>query len=140
MKSNFTKTIVVLSAITILVVVSKCLIAGKEVQVLYITYQDNTSIDINYKGGLYVFDWFIVSSDKQKDILVKAGYFLPDVNFENNNLIVSRFKISKLYRSIGNNPDLGIPDGRAVFDKRNSSYGCYYLYLMPKIMLSQGVG
>jgi hypothetical protein len=53
---------------------------------------------------------------------------------------MSRYKISKLYQEIFINKCVGVPDGRVIFDKENSNKNFYYFYLMPKIMLSQGVG
>ena len=53
---------------------------------------------------------------------------------------MSRFKITKLYQKPGCDECTGVPDGEAIFDKDKSDKNFYYFYLMPKIMLSQGVG
>lgn len=140
MKTIYYKAIIAFITITVLIISAKYLIVGKELALSYIADQDFSSLDFSYTGGLKVFDWFIVSSDAQKNNLTKRGYILPNVDFENNYLIVSRYKISKLFRCLGKNREIGVPNGRAIFDKETSIDGRYYLYLAPRIMLSQGVG
>ena len=115
--------------------VLKYLIIGKELKISFITAQKYTSKDLD----IYM-DWFIINSEAQKRNLESEGYVVPYVDFNKNYLIISQYKISKLYRKVICNECSGAPDGRAIFDKENSDENCYYFYLMPKIRLSQGIG
>lgn len=123
-----------------LVYLTKFLFWGTKQDILFVSMQKHTPKDIDYKGGLNSFEWFIVTGDAQRDNLEREGYVLPKIDFSKNYLIISRYRISKLYRKALNSPCTGIPEGRVVFDKENSKEDEYYLYLSPVIMLSQGVG
>jgi hypothetical protein len=85
-------------------------------------------------------EWIILTNEHQKVNWERAGYIIPLVDFNKNFIIISRYKISSLYQKAGTNKCLGVPDGKAVFDKANSNTNFFYIYLMPTIMLSQGVG
>lgn len=119
----------------------KHLIKDKEIEISFIAAQEHTSKDLEYSGmGINYYEWIIISNEVQMRNLGKMGYVIPRIDFEKNYIIMSRYKISKLYRKASCNKCIGVPDGRAIFDKGNSNSNFYYFYLMPKIMLSQGVG
>lgn len=132
--------ICVLIAIVGSLILSKYLLVGKELDIAYISTQKHTSKDLGCLGGLNTFNWFIVSTVTQRINLEESGYHLPEIDFNKHYLILSRFKISKLYQSIFKCPCSGVPKGRLYFDKENSKDDSYYVYLMPPIMLSQGIG
>lgn len=131
---------IIVAIIIGLFVFLKYQIIGKELKVSFVTAQKHTPKDLTFKGGINDFEWIIISGEEQRKNLEQEGYVIPYVDFSKNYLIMSRYKISKLYRKAGNNTCLGVPDGRAVFDKENSDENFYYFYIMSKIMLSQGVG
>lgn len=112
---------------------------GEKLEISYVTSQEHTPKDLEAEGFLNEFDWFIIRSEGQRENIEKTGYIVPTVDFSKNFLIISRYKISKLYRKPGCDECLGVPDGRAIFDKKNSDENRYYFYLMPTILLSQGV-
>jgi hypothetical protein len=118
----------------------KYLIIGKKLEISFITIQKHIPKDLAYNGCLNYYEWIIIKGEIQKENLEEEGYVIPDIDFSKNYLIISRYKILKLYQKTGINKSLGVPDGRVVFDKENSDKDYYYFYLMPKIMLSQGVG
>ena len=118
----------------------KYLIIGRELKISFITEQKHSNETIADSYGLNYHEWFIINSNLQVINLEKKGYIVPNINFNKNFLIISRYKISKLYRKAGCNECLGVPDGHAIFDKENSDKDFYYFYLMPKVWLSQGVG
>lgn len=130
----------IISIITIvgLLFLTKYLI-GEKLEISYVTSYEHTPEDLAAEGFLNEFEWFIIRSDGQRENIEKEGYVVPSVDFSKNFLIISRYKISKLYRKPGCDECLGVPDGRAVFDKKNSDENRYYFYLMPTILLSQGV-
>ena len=130
----------IISIITIvgLLFLTKYLI-GEKWEISYVTSYEHTPEDLAAEGFLNEFEWFIIRSDGQRENIEKEGYVVPSVDFSKNFLIISRYKISKLYRKPGCDECLGVPDGRAVFDKKNSDENRYYFYLMPTILLSQGV-
>jgi hypothetical protein len=132
--------ILIISVITIagLLFLTKYLI-GKKLEISYVTSQEHTPEDLAAEGLLNEFDWFIIRSEEQRGNIEKKGYVVPSVDFSNNFLIISRYKMSKLYRKPGCDECLGVPDGRAIYDKKNSDENRYYFYLMPTILLSQGV-
>ena len=131
--------IIVVAAVGLFVLL-KYLIIGKELEISFVTAQKHTSKTFGYNFGLDYGEWLIISGEEQRKNIENEGFIIPVIDFDKNFLIISRYKISKLYRKAGCNECLGVPDGRAVFDKENSDKDYYYFYLMPKIMLSQGVG
>lgn len=123
-----------------LFIFSKYLIVGKELEISFVTAQKYTLKNISDNGYLNRYEWFIISGEIQRNNLVEEGYIIPAIDFNKNYLIISKYKISKLYRTVGDDLCSGVPNGRVIFDKGNSNNNFYYFYLMPKIMLSQGVG
>lgn len=132
--------VVYLLAIVVFFALSKCLFLGKELDISFLSSQRHNTKDLEFGGGLNAYDWFIVSSNTQRNNLEDDGYVLPEVDFSEFFLIISRYKILKLYRRAWVNPCTGVPDGRPRFDKNTSKEDQYYLYLMPRVWLSQGVG
>ncbi len=132
--------LIAIIAIAGLFVCFKHLILGEKLEISFVTAQKHTAKDLACHGGLNEFEWIIISGEEQRKNWEEEGYVIPLIDFSKNNLIISRHKISKLYRKAFNDPCLGVPDGKAIFDKKNSDKNFYYFYLMPKIVLSQGVG
>jgi hypothetical protein len=102
------------------------------------------SVDINTKLpegiGLNYEDWFIVTSQEQRSNLVNIGYVLPEVDFKEKFLVITRFKIRSLYYVNYCDVCTGFPVGLPIFDKKGSSKNLYYIYTMPPIWLSQAAG
>jgi len=140
MKKMYVISLIVFVTVVGLFVFFKYQIIGKKLEISFITAQKHTPQDLAYNGCLNNFEWIIIRGESQKKNLEEEGYIIPHIDFDTNYLIISRYKISTLYRKAGRNECLGVPDGKAIFDKENSDKGFYYFYLMPKIMLSQGVG
>jgi hypothetical protein len=140
MKKMYLISLIIVVAIVGLFVFSKHQIIGKKLEISFVTAQTHTQKDLVHNGCLNDFEWIIISGESQRKNLEQGGYIIPHIDFSKNYLIISRYKISKLYRKAGRNRCLGVPDGQAIFDKKNSNKDFYYFYLMPKIMLSQGVG
>jgi hypothetical protein len=124
----------------LLLFTTSCTQRGTELKISFVTSQRHTFKDLKYEGLLNDFDWIILTSKEQQENWENEGYVIPTVNYSKNYLIISKYKISKLYKKPGCNECLGVPDGKAIFNKKNSDKDFYYFYLMPKIMLSQGVG
>ncbi|MFN8366914.1 MAG: hypothetical protein U0Y96_06685 [Candidatus Kapaibacterium sp.] len=112
----------------------------KEVALLFVSAHKHTFHDVTADGGLNYFDWFIISDESQRSYLEQCGYAIPHIDFSKNYLIISKYRITKLtYKQVCESCT-GVPDGLATFDKENSQNDMYYFYIMPCIMLSQGVG
>jgi len=115
-------------------------IIRKELEITFIGARKYSPKALTYRGCLNQFEWIIISDDAQRENLEIEGYDIPNIDFNRNYLIISRYKISKLYRKAFFDKCSGVPRGRPIFDKDNSTQNNYYFYLMPRIMLSQGVG
>jgi uncharacterized protein YxeA len=132
------KMYIILSIVLIVIIgllFLKYLIIGNELKISFVKVQK-----YNLKEPEIYMDWFIINSEAQKYNLEKEGYIIPYVDFNKNYLIISQYKISKLYLKVICNECTGAHDGRVIFDKENSDKDFYYFYLMPTIKLSQGVG
>lgn len=140
MKNKYLISLIVLVAVVGVFVFVKHRIIGKELEISFVTAQEHTPEDLAFSGGLNEFEWIIIKGESQIKHFQEAGYIIPRIDFSKNYLIMSRYKISRLYRKPGIDPCSGVPDGRAFFDKRNSDNNFYYFYLMPTILLVQGVG
>ena len=123
-----------------LLVLFKLFFIGKKLEVSFVKAQKHSQNDLAYKGCINNFEWIIICEESQRRNLMKEGYTIPDIDFSKNYLVISRYKISRLYQKACDNPYTGVPDGRAVFDKKKSNEDFYYFYLIPKVKLSQGVG
>ncbi len=139
------KIIIILSPIIIvtgivLFIFMKDNIIRKEMKISFIIAQNHTSKDLAYNGFLNSFEWVILSNEEQKKNWEDAGYIIPFVNFEKNYIIISRYKILKLYQKGSKSECTGVSDGKIIFDKEGSDSNLYYIYLMPNVMLSQGIG
>lgn len=138
------KIYLIIYAVTIvlvgLLVFFKLFFIGKKLEISFVKAQKHSQSDLTYKGCINNFEWIIICEESQRINLMKEGYTIPDIDFSKNNLIISRYKISRLYQKACDNPYTGVPDGRVVFDKKNSNEDFYYFYLIPKVKLSQGVG
>jgi hypothetical protein len=133
-------SLIIVAAVIGLCVLLKYLIIGKELEISFVTEQKHTPTTLVYSFGLDYDEWMIINNEIQRKNIENEGFVIPVIDFNKNYLIISRYKISKLYRKAVCNECLGVPDGRVIFDKENSDKDYYYFYLMPKIMLSQGVG
>ena len=115
-------------------------IGSTELKIAFVTSQRHNSKDLSCDCLINNHDWIILSDSAQQKNWENDGYIIPPVDFSKNYLIMSKYKITKLYKKPGCDECLGVPDGDAFFDKSNSDKNLYYFYLMPKVMLSQGVG
>jgi hypothetical protein len=139
MKKIYAILLIIIVVIIGVFVFFKHQIIGTELEISFVTEQKHTPKDMAADGLLNFFDWLILTDEGQKENWEEEGYVIPYVDFSKNFLIISRYKISKLYKA-GYNECEGVPDGKAIFDKKNSNKNFYYFYLMPKIWFSQGVG
>lgn len=85
-------------------------------------------------------DWLIITSEDQRLNWKDSGYNLPVVNFKETFIVLSNHKIKKLYKEDSCDACTGVPNGFALYDFFNSDKGTYYIYSIPAIWLSQGVG
>ena len=139
MKKKYIISLIIIVSVTLFFVL-KHQIIGKELKISFITSQKHTPKSLADNWGLNCYEWLIITNENQKNNFERDGYFMPFVDFNKNYLIISRYKISKLYQKAGINRCVGVPDGHAIFDKENSNKDFYYFYLMPNIILSQGIG
>ena len=133
---------VILSTIVVaaLVFILSYLINGKKLKISFMKAEKYSSEELSYNGCINNFEWIIINDSNQRRNLIEDGYSIPPVDFSKNYLIISKYKISKLYQKTGRNQCTGAPDGKVIFDKKNSNRDYYYFYLMPTVMLSQSVG
>lgn len=115
-------------------------IGSTELPINFVTSQKHNDKDLSCDCLINHFDWIILSDSGQQKNWENDGYVIPPVDFSKNYLIMTKYKITKLYKKPGCDECLGVPDGQVIFDKSNSDKDYYYFYLMPKVMLSQGVG
>ena len=114
--------------------------------ILYIFIGDKINIsyikttNANIEWGEIPGNWFIITHREQYNNWLKKGLELPIVDFNNNFLIVSKLKIFRLYKSKIINGDCGAYDGIAIYNFISSKPNKYYIYIMDKIWLSQGIG
>ena len=133
-------SIVIIGVIYFIYTTIRHQVIGTELKITFVNAQRHTPNDLACEGLLNDWEWGILSDAGQQKNWEKDGYVIPPVDFNKNYLIMSRFKITKLYQKPGCDECTGVPDGEAIFDKDKSDKNFYYFYLMPKIMLSQGVG
>jgi hypothetical protein len=111
-----------------------------ELKIVFVKAQRHNTKDLSCDCLINNYEWIILSDNGQQQNWENDGYVIPQVDFSKNYLIMSKYKIIKLYKKPGCDECLGVPDGQAIFDKSNSNSDFYYFYFMPTIMLSQGVG
>lgn len=96
---------------------------------------------IKYAENGNDYDWFLVTQKNQYQNWISAGLGLPECDFSKNYLILSRYKIESLYYHPNYIDECcGAPPGFAELKSNKSERGKVYIYIMPKIMLSQGIG
>jgi hypothetical protein len=147
LSAQFMKKLIILLSLILIPVIAYFIYAstsdespGTEIKISFVAAQQHSGKDLNCNCLLNDYDWLILhSKDLQMNWQIE-GYVIPTVDFTKNYLIMSRYKIIKLFRKKGCDECLGVPDGEAIFDKDNSDSDYYYFYIMPRIMLSQGVG
>ena len=140
MKRKYVISLIIIAVAIGLFIFYKDRITGEELEISFVKAQKRTPKDLAYDGILNNHEWLMIRGDDHRESLEEIGYIIPRIDFSKNHLIISRYRISKLYREAGYNECLGVPDGKAFFDKKNSSKDSCYFYLMPLILLSQGVG
>lgn len=118
----------------------KYIILGKEIEISLVTIERYEPQPIANDLCKNNNEWIIISNEIQMKNFEKDGFVIPHIDFNRNYLILSKYKISRIYQKLFVNRCSGVPDGYIVFDKKNSDKDSYYLYLMPPIMLSQGIG
>jgi hypothetical protein len=85
--------------------------------------------------------WFLVNDKVQYQNWSNKGLNLPKCDFSKNFLIVSRYRIAAaFYSPFINDECCGAPRGFAYYRKGKSEAGFAYIYLMPTIWLTQGIG
>jgi len=139
MKKMFFILLIIVLGISLFIFI-KYRILKKEIKITYILAQKYTFKEIDYNELLNSQEWIILSNEDQRRNWENAGYVIPSVDFTKNYIIISKYKIYKLYQKVICNKCYGTPDGKIIFDKDHSDKSCYYFYLMPMIMLTQGVG
>jgi hypothetical protein len=85
-------------------------------------------------------DWLIITAEEQRLNWRKSGYNLPSVNFKERFIILSNHRIKALYKENGCDECTGVPNGFALYDYLGTDSRMYYIYTIPVIRLSQGVG
>jgi hypothetical protein len=135
------KIVVILTIIIALIILYQIFnYHDQKMETTFICVEKYKNKELARMGILNSFDWMIISDVEQKHHFEKEGYSFPNVDFSKNYLLFSKYKVKKLYRSNNINNCTGVPDGKIIFDKFHSRKDCYYFYLMPTLMLSQGVG
>ncbi len=115
-------------------------VGSTELKISYVGASKHNSKDLSSDYSIKQLEWFILRNEEHVKNWEESGYVIPKVNFKDQYLIMSKFKILRLYKKPGCDECLGVPEGQAIFDKTNSDKDFYYFYVMPKILLSQGVG
>ncbi|MNB89905.1 hypothetical protein D3C75_369560 [compost metagenome] len=86
------------------------------------------------------YTWMEITSEDQRQYYLEEFQLkLPEIDFSNNNMIISKHKIYKAYYAKYECSCDGAPNGLAVFNYL-SSRKKIYIYKIPKILISQGVG
>lgn len=86
------------------------------------------------------YTWMEITSEDQRQYYLEEFQLkLPEIDFDQNNMIISKHKIYKAYYTKYECSCDGAPDGLAVFNYL-SSRKKFYIYKIPKILISQGVG
>jgi hypothetical protein len=85
-------------------------------------------------------DWLVITGEEQRLNWTESGYNLPAVNFQETFIVLSNHKIRGIYKEDSCDVCTGVPNGFALYDYFNSDKGTYYIYSIPTIWLSQGVG
>jgi hypothetical protein len=85
-------------------------------------------------------DWLIITGEEQRKNWIASGYPLPRVDFKKSFIVLSNYKMKAIYQENGCDSCTGVPNGFALYDYFNSVKGTYYIYEIPAIRLSQGVG
>lgn len=111
----------------------------EEIEITFLSNYRHCKNTLSGKGYLNAFDWVIISSLEQRKNWKNAGYSVPTIDFNQEYLIISRYRIDKLFESRKDHCS-GVPIGVAVFNMELTDDNYYYFYIMPKIMLTQGVG
>jgi hypothetical protein len=87
------------------------------------------------------YTWFIVSQENQYRYWITDGLPLPTCDFSKNYLIVSKYKLKKLFfNPKWIDPCCGVPSGYADIDRMGSETHRVYIYRMPRILLAQALG
>ncbi len=124
----------------IIFIIMKNFLFIKRIELNYIGSYQYDNKNSNFDNYFYLNDWVIISNEQQRKNWKESGYILPEINFNKQYIIISKYKIDKLYQKKYINKCSGVYDSKVIFDKKNSNIDFYYIYIMPKIMLTQGVG
>jgi len=126
--------------IIVIFISMKNYIFKKRIELNYIGSYQYFEKNSNYTNYFNSNDWVIISNKQQRKNWIESGYIIPKIDFNKNFIIISKYKIIKLYQKKYINRCSGVSDGIVIFNKRKSDSNFYYIYLMPKIMLTQGIG
>lgn len=140
MKKMYVISLVLISILVTAALSLKFGINKKEIDISFLTAKKITHKNLLFEGGLNYYEWFIVTNENQRSNLEIEGYIIPSVDFNQNYLILSRYKILSLYIKKFCFQCSRVPEGKVIFDKLKSKDDTYYIYRMPRIMLIQGIG
>ena len=87
------------------------------------------------------YTWFMITGAPQYNNWIADGLSLPLCDFSNNYLILSQYKIDSLYFHPNYIDECcGAPPGFTDLNRLGSKSHKVYIYKMPKILLTQGIG
>jgi hypothetical protein len=87
------------------------------------------------------YTWFMITGEPQYKNWHADGLSLPDCDFSKNYLILSQYKIDRLYFHPNYIDECcGAPPGFADLNRLGSKSHKVYIYKMPRILLTQGIG
>jgi len=87
------------------------------------------------------YTWFMVTGETQYNNWIADGLLLPPCDFSKNYLILSQYKVNRLYFHPNYIDECcGAPPGFADLNRIGSKNRKVYIYKMPKILLTQGIG
>lgn len=139
MKKIYVFLLILALIIVIFILMNKYLFK-KRIEINYIGSYQYFDKNSNYTNYFNSNDWVIISNKQQRKNWIESGYIIPEIDFNKNNIIISKYKIIKLYHKKYINRCSGVYDGIVIFNKRKSDNNFYYIYIMPKIILTQGIG
>lgn len=140
MKQVYITTIIIIILTMLVLFLLKILYYGKPLNISYIGSYKTNEEHLSNSKSLNSLNWVIVTNKTQKQNFELEGYILPEIDFNKNFIIISKFKIKKLYKKSKKNNCTGGYDGIAIFNIKESNEELYYIYLMPPLLLSQGIG
>ncbi|ULO08493.1 hypothetical protein H1230_06715 [Paenibacillus sp. 19GGS1-52] len=126
------RTIIALIGIVVLVTLRYIFLAN-----LNLSYEGTTQRNDKFTPE---YTWIEITSESQKQYYLDEYQLkLPIIDFNKNYMIISKYKIYKAYYTKHECICEGAPEGLAIFNYFSSQKN-YYIYRIPKILISQGIG